>query len=97
MVKIELIYYISGSILYVLLIGGFIWFVLSLFRVWNYERKINKLYDELEDKTEKEKDRLASMPAIERRIKNLKENYGVKIKKLERERRYILDKLPFIK
>ena len=97
MTKIELIYYISGGTIYILLIGGFAWFVISLFRVRNYEREINKLYSELEIKIEQEKDRLASMPAIERRIKNLKEGYELKIKELERKRKFILDKLPFIK
>jgi len=97
MTTIELIYYIAGSILYILLILGFIWFIINLFRVWDYERKLNKLHSELEFKTEQEKGRLASMPAIERRINNLKENYKVKIEELERKRKFILDKLPFIK
>jgi len=97
MARIELIYYISGSILYILLIGGFLWFVISLFRVWNYERKINKLYSELEVQIEEEKNRLVSMPIIEGRIKKLKEDYKPRIKGLERKRQFILEKLPFIK
>ncbi len=97
MTRIEFIYYFLGNIFYVLLISGFVWFVVSLFRVRNYERKINKLYNELEAKINKEKERQASMPFIEGAIKKLKEEYEPKIKELEKERKFILDKLPFIK
>ena len=91
------VYHFLEIIVDILIISGFIWVIISLFRIKSYERKINELYSELEVKTEQEKDKLASMPAIERRIKNLKEDYELKIKELERKRKFILDKLPFIK
>lgn len=97
MEEIELIYYILGSLTYTLLIGGILWFIINLFCVRCYEIKINKLYQELKIKIDQEKNRLASMQAIERRIENLKESYESKIEELERNRKFILDKLPFIK
>lgn len=93
----ESYYYFLGIIISTLLISGFIWFIISLFRVQSYERKINKLYHELEIKIKQEKDKPVVMPVIEGRIKNLKEGYEPKIKTLERNRQFILDKLPFIK
>jgi len=93
----ESYYYCLGIIVSILLIIGVIWFILSLFRIKNYERKINKLHSELEVKIEQEKDKPVSTPVIEGRIKNLKENYEPRIKELERNKKFILDKLPFIK
>jgi hypothetical protein len=97
MTCLEFIYYLSTSILSILIIGGFIWFVISLFRVYGYEKGINKLYIELEDKIDKEKKRPAPMCFIKGRIEKLKTEYEPKIKELERKRQFILDKLPFIK
>jgi len=94
---IEFIYYFAGSIFYTLLIGGFVWFIISLFRVWKCEGKINKLYTELETKINKEKERPVVTALIEGAIKKLKEEYKPKIEELERKRKFILDKLPFIK
>lgn len=97
MPKIEFIYYFSGIAFYVLLTGGFIWFIVSLFQVRSYERKINELHKELEAKIDNEKERLASLSIIEDRIKIIKEEYNPRIKELERNRRFILGKLPFIR
>jgi len=97
MERIEFIYYLLGNIFYVLIIGGFVWYIITLIRAWLYEKEINKLYDELREKIKKEKERRAAMPNIELSIKNLKEEYDPKIKELERKRQFILDKLPFIK
>ncbi len=44
-----------------------------------------------------EKKRRTSMEIINLRIKHLKEEYKPKIEELERERKFLLDKLPFIK
>jgi len=97
MCEVESIYYFSSIILNVLIISGLIWFVVSLFKVRDYERKITKLHKELELKIMKEKDRRASMEIINLRIKHLKEEYRPNIEKLERGRKFILDKLPFFK
>lgn len=69
----------------------------SLARVMWYERKINQLNDELEEKSEHEKNQPVAMPVINGRIEKLKAVYDPKIARLERKRRFILDKLPFIR
>lgn len=69
----------------------------SLARVMWYERKINQLNDELEEKSEHEKNQPIAMPVINGRIEKLKAMYDPKIARLERKRRFILDKLPFIR
>ena len=72
-------------------------YIISLIRVMIYERKINKLNKELENKIKSAKLRRASMVTIEAIIKQSKENYRPEIEKLERKRRFILEKLPFIR
>lgn len=70
----------------------------ALTRVVIYEGKINYLYrvkkGEIE-KTKKEPPR--AKPYIDGDIKNIEEKYNPQIEELERKRRYILEKLPFIK
>ena len=80
-------------------IGGVIGFIYigSLVRVMWYERKINKLNDELSEKIEYERRRPQSMVTIDGRINHLKTVYNPQIADLERKRRFILEKLPFIK
>ena len=63
-----------------------------------YEKEINKLYDDLENKILE----LKSQPGMlqdhfEGSVKRLKKDCKPKIEKLERKRRFILEKLPFIK
>lgn len=77
--------------------GGLIWFIITLFKVRNYERKIAGLYKDLELRIDEEKKRKASMDIINIRIQYLREKYRPNIEELERRRRFILDKLPFIK
>jgi hypothetical protein len=86
MERIEFIYYLLGNVFYGIIIGGFVWYIISLVRAWLYEKEINK-----------EKDQPVAMPIIEGAIKKLKKDYEPKIKELERKRQFILDKLPFIK
>jgi len=82
-----------------LLVGGIIAliYIISLIRVMLYERKINKLTKELENKISQAKLRRASMVTIEAMINKLKEDCEPEIEKLQRKRRFILEKLPFIK
>jgi len=94
---LEFIYYISATILNILIISGLVWFVVNLFKARNYEKKIKGLYKELEVNIDEEKKRRTSMEIINLRIKYLKEEYKPKIEELERERKFLLDKLPFIK
>lgn len=69
----------------------------SLVRVMCYERKINKLHAGLEEKIEHEKHEPIAMPVINGRIEQHKMVYEPRISELERKRRFILDKLPFIR
>lgn len=69
----------------------------SIARVMWYERKINQLNDELEEKIEYEKSQPVAMPVINGRIEQYKIVYEPRISELERKRRFILDKLPFIR
>lgn len=69
----------------------------SLARVMWYERKINQLHAELEEKIELEKHKPVAMTVINGRIEQYKMIYDPKIARLEKKRRFILDKLPFIR
>ena len=62
-----------------------------------YERKINQLHAELEEKIELEKHKPVAMTVINGRIEQYKMIYDPKIARLEKKRRFILDKLPFIR
>ena len=79
------------------IIGGVI-LVIFLIKVWLYERKINFLHKERNRKIEAEKERMKGYltSILETKIKILKKEYNPKIEELERKRRFILDKLPFI-
>jgi len=72
---------------------------LALRALWLYEKKINFLYKERDKKIEEEKERMKGRLTgiLEAKIKNLEEEYNPKIEELERKRRFILEKLPFIK
>lgn len=80
-------------------IGGVIGFIYigSLVRVMWYERKINKLNDDLGEKIEYERRQPQSMVTIDGRINHLKTVYDPKKQITDLERRFILEKLPFIK
>jgi outer membrane murein-binding lipoprotein Lpp len=81
-------------------IGGIIIAVLyfaGLFRVMWYERKINQLHDELESENARTESLPESMQFINGKIQRNREVYEPKITKLERKRRFVLEKLPFIK
>lgn len=71
----------------------------ALIRVMAKERKIKKLTIEMGEKIQQEKQsgRHVLQPFLEGAIKKMKKNYESKIEELERDRRYILDKLPFLK
>ena len=63
----------------------------------DYEKQINKLYKEKEEKIEKERRSTKLTAHIEGAIKNIKEEYNPKIEELERKRRFLSDKIPFLK
>jgi len=74
-----------------------IFYIGCLIRVMFYEKKINKLYNDLENKILELKSQPMLMAHFKGNIEKFKKEYKPKIEKLERKRRFILEKLPFIK
>ena len=74
-----------------------IWFVISVIRVWLYERQINKICDVRDKEIERIKKGGETISFVEGSIKVEKEKWQAKLDELERKRRFILDKLPLIK
>ena len=62
-----------------------------------YEEQINKLSKEKREEIEEESKSTKTTAHIEGAIKNIKEEYNPKIEELERKRRFLLDKIPFLK
>ncbi|MEA1936974.1 MAG: hypothetical protein U9N04_02575 [Patescibacteria group bacterium] len=62
-----------------------------------YEKQINKLYKEKEEKIKKERRSTKLTMHIEGAIENIEKEYNPKIKELERKRRFLLDKIPFLR
>lgn len=83
-----------------IIIGGIIVgvYIVSLILVMFYEREINKLEEQKQNEINKIRNRSGvDMFFVEGTIKKINEEYSPKIEKLERKRRFILEKLPFIK
>lgn len=73
-------------------------YIVSLLRVIIYERKINKLNRNKQKEIEDVKNRPGiGMNFLNGTIKRIEEKHLPKIEELERKRRFILEKLPFIK
>lgn len=85
----------------ILIIFGFIIFIISYIRVILIERKIKSLYYtiDVEEKKliEDSRGRGILRGEIEARKNNIHKKYQPDIDKLERDRRYILAKLPLFK
>jgi len=75
----------------------FIVFKIVLIDLPKYEKQINKLYKEKEEKIEKERKSGILTICIEGAVKNIKEEHEPKIEELERKRKFLLDKIPFLK
>lgn len=88
-IKIKLIAWVGGLII--------IWYVVGLARVFWYEWKINKIHDLLEKSPKEIKKEGISTVGINARMANLEREWLPKLKRMERKRKFILDKLPFIK
>ncbi len=76
----------------------FIVYVISMIRVLLIEHKIKNL----ENDRDKEIQQVKNVPGVvkvivEGQISNIKDRYESKLSVLRRDRRFILDKLPFIK
>lgn len=72
-------------------------FVISIIRVWFLEFKINRLYKKRDEDTARERKRFASRGTIQLGVDKIRETTQTEIDVLERKRRFILDKLPFLK
>lgn len=84
------VYFITGLI--------FLWYVTGIIRVIIIERKIK----EIDCVMQKKKDELKKNPGLiistaEGLKKRIEEEYKPRIDRLERDRRFILDKLPLLK
>lgn len=62
-----------------------------------YERKLNKLYENLETSVSKAKERGETRDFSEGEVAKARETARPQIEELERKRRFLLDKMPFIK
>lgn len=83
-------------ILKVILITAFLLYVSGLFRVWRKERSIKKL--DRDEQEEIRRDATAIIREIrDRQIAHIKSKYKPERDKIERDRRFILEKLPFFR
>jgi hypothetical protein len=87
--------YILGSLVIFIMV---FWYFVNLFRVMIYERKIIKI----EAKKRKEINKLEQATGMttsffEASVKRIEKDYEPELNKLNRERQFILDRLPFIK
>ena len=76
----------------IIISGFFIYYFLKLF--W-YEHRINEEYKDMQQEIDLEK--AHDGQAIQEKVKAIKDRYTPVIEELERKRRFILEKLPFIK
>lgn len=88
--KIESIALFISLIIVAVYLGG-------LIRVIYYEWKINKLHETINDRIAYERSQPQSQTTINGRIERVKIIHNPELEKLERKRRFILDKLPFIR
>jgi len=75
-------------------------FKIILIDLPRYEKQINRLYKEKEEKIEKEREEESGIRVnilAEIKIENIEKEYNPKIKELERKRMFLLDKIPFLK
>lgn len=88
-----------GQIIFWIGLGlGTVLFVSGLGRVFLYEKKINKLYEERDREIMRVKGGMITMfKDTEMKIRDVREHYSLNIEKMQRKRRFILDKLPLIK
>jgi hypothetical protein len=91
------VYHFLEIIVDILIIGGFIWFFINFRRLKSCEKEIEKLTRERNIKIEQLKHKDITQSQADGEKERFNEEYDVQIKELERKRRFILDKLPFIK
>lgn len=71
----------------------------ALIRVMCIEHRIKKLYRLMERDSDAERGqgRGRTLDLVNRKIEKIEGGYKLEIERLERDRRYILDKLPFLR
>ncbi len=75
-------------------------YIVNIFRVWLYERQINKVCDTRDKEIQQIKSFGTSgitIGFVEGSIKVEREKWQAKLDELERKRRFILDKLPLMR
>lgn len=101
MTKIEFIYYLTSSIFFVLLIILFVCFLIGLICIWWYERKILVLKRKINNLPKQIKkriqDHLVNQKQFERIVESERKSLIEELEMLEIKRRFLLDKLPFVK
>ncbi|TSC75114.1 MAG: hypothetical protein G01um101430_615 [Parcubacteria group bacterium Gr01-1014_30] len=78
-------------------VSTILWYIVGLARVIFYERNINKTHDFLERSRKEIKKEGLSVDGINARMSELEREWLPKLEKMKRKRRFILDKLPFIR
>jgi len=91
----EIIYYIVASLFYLSAVAGICWFIYNLREVYSLEEQIEKKYSEMEENIKQSRNRPVMQSIIDGEIQKIEKKYNPEIKRLERRRRHILDKLPF--
>ncbi len=81
----------------VMLFFGFVYFAYLFIRIHIGERKILSLYKERDEKIAEIEKQAVSMNVIDGRTRREELNFQGKISSLERQRKYDLEKIPFLK
>lgn len=101
MAKIEFIYYLTSSIFFILLIILFVCLLIGLICIWWYERKILVLKRKINNLPKQIKKRiqdyLVNQKQFERIVESERKSLIEELEILEIKRRFLLDKLPFVK
>jgi len=101
MARIEFTYYLTSSIFFILLIILFVCFLIGLICIWWYERKILVLKRKINNLPKQIKKRiqdyLVNQKQFERIVESERKSLIEELEILEIKRRFLLDKLPFVK
>jgi len=85
------------ALLQCVFVVAFLVYMVGLARVIWLERQINKISDKMDENIQVEKDRPVPMKLMEGSIKNIKNENEPELRKLERKRKFTLEKLPFLR
>lgn len=89
--------FIISKLFYIFVVFGGIYWIVSIIRIFNLERRINKMYEEQNKKINKIKNQPVAMPIINGQIAKVKEDNLSELEELQRKRKFILDKIPLLR